>query len=409
MTPSLKYLLLTTAVAAIISPVATAQDKPFLRGRYVEVTARDQPEYNPKPLRAGTFIITSSIGLSAAHTDNVLAAPSNTQSDTAIHVTPRFEAHSDWTAHEVSAGGWVDHRQYLDFTEENTTDYNLFVTGRLDVTRDVQVRLGADHGHFTEERYAAASFGSSEPASFDKTSVYAQALMSNDRIQIEGEIGASTDSYDQIVQRLRDNDTTYVNGRFSYAVSPDVAVFVQGRRAELDYSDSTRDGVQTIIDAGVNFELAAPFRGEVAVGNFTDDRDNPLFGDIEGLNVRGNLKWFPTDLTTFTFLANRGVIDPGLAVSASAVNTAFGARVDHELLRNLLLFGDIRQETSTYQGSSIDREDSALSFSAGGAYKMNPNMHLEFQLLSRSQESSGANAGADIDVNVVSAGLRFFP
>jgi hypothetical protein len=409
MTPSLKHLLITTATAAIISPFATAQEKPFLRGRYVEVTARDQPEFNAKPLRAGAFIITSSIGLSAEHTDNVFAVSDNADSDTAIHLTPRFEVHSDWTTHELSAGGWIDHREYLDFTEENTTDYSLFATGRIDVTRDVQVRVGADYGHLTEERYAAASFGASEPASFDKASVYTQALWSNDRFQLEGEIGASSDRYDQIVQRLRDNDTTYVNARLSYALSPDLAVFVQGRQAQLDYLEGNRDGDQTTIDAGVNFELAAPFRGEVAIGNFKDDRKNPLFGDVEGLNVRGNLKWFPSELTTFTFLANRGVIDPGLSASATAVNTAFGVRVDHELLRNLLLFGDVRQEANNYEGSTIDRKDDALSLSAGGAYKMNPNVHLEFLLSSRSQESSGADAGPDIDVNVISAGLRFFP
>jgi hypothetical protein len=409
MASSMKSLLLTSAALAIISPLANAQDRPFLRGRYVEVTDRDTPEFNPKPIRTGSFVITSSIGLSAEQNDNVFAVSNNKDSDVAFHLTPRLEAHSDWTSHELSAGGWVDHREYLDFTEENATDYNVFLSGRLDVTRDLQVRLGVDRGHFTEERYAAASFGASEPASFDKTSAYAQALWDNDRIRIEGEIGASTDAYDQVDQRLRDNDRTYVNARVSYAVSPDVAVFLQGRQTELDYSQSNRDGTQTTIDAGVNFELAAPFRGEIAVGNFKDDRNTPLFGDIDGLSLRGNLKWFPTDLTTVTFLANRGVIDPGLLTSASAVNTEFGARVDHELLRNLLLFGDIRSETSEYEGASIDRKDTALNFSAGGAYKLNPNMHLEFQLLSRSQDSSGVNAGPDVDVNIVSAGIRFFP
>jgi len=409
MTPSFNRLLLTTCLLVASPTVASAQEQPFLRGRYVEVTARDQPDYNPQSIRSGAFIITSSIGLSARQTDNVFAVADKRDSDTAVHITPRFEANSDWTTHELSVGGWIDHREYLNFKEENATDYNVFATGRIDATRDVQLRLGADYGHFTEERYAAASFGASEPASFDKASVFAQAVMSNDRFRIEGVVGASSDRYDQIIQRLRDNNTTYLNARMSYAISPDIAVFLQGRQAELDYTANNRDGSQTTIDAGVNFELAAPFRGEVAVGNFTDDRKSPLFGDIEGLNVRGNLKWFPTELTTLTFLANRGLIDPGLPVSASAVNTAFGVRVDHELLRNLLLFGDLRQESNSYEGSSIDREDSAVSFSAGGAYKMNRNMHLEFQLLSRSQESSGADAGPDINVNVISAGLRFFP
>ena len=125
--------------------------------------------------------------------------------------------------------------------------------------------------------------------------------------------------------------------------------------------------------------------------------------------MAGNVKWFPSDLTTVTFLANRGVIDPGLATSATAVNTTFGIRVDHELLRNLLLFGNLRQENNAYEGVAIDREDDALSLAIGGAYKLNPNMHLEFAVTTRSQDSSGANAGPDLDVNTISAGIRFFP
>lgn len=410
MKPSFKQLLLTTAIAATVAPTAMAQDNPFLRGRYIDVTERSQPDFDPQPIRSGAFVITSSLGVSAEYNDNVFAEQINVDDDTIFRVTPRVDARSDWTVHELALGGWVNHREHVDFDSENTTDYNLFGRGRIDVSRDFQVILGGDYGHFTEDRYAAGSFSASEPASFDRGSVFAQALYRSDRIQLEGTVGTSTDEYDQALQSLiRDNDTSYVSGRVSYAISPDVAVFVQARQADLDYLQDNRDGTQTTVDAGVNFELGAPFRGEIAVGQFTDERDDPTFGDTDGLNVAGNLKWFPTELTTVTFRANRGVIDPGLATSATAVNTGFGVRVDHELLRNVLLFGNLRQETNEYEGSAIDREDDALSLAVGGAYKMNRNMHLEFQLSTRAQESSGAQAGPEADVNVISAGIRFFP
>lgn len=410
MKPSLKQLLLTTAIAATVAPVAAAQDNPFARGRYVDVTERSQPEFDPQPVRAGGFDVSSSVGVAAEYNDNILATPANEISDTILRATPRILARSTWSVHELEAGAEVTHREYIDNGDESSTDYNLFVNGRIDVTRDFQFRLGADTAHITEERYAAASFGTNEAAQFDRSSVYAQALYRNDRIQLEGTVGASDEQFDQLAQQLiRDNTTTYVNGRVSYAVSPDIAFFVQARRSELDYDDPDRDGTRTTMDAGVNFELAAPIRGEIAIGNFSEERDVATYGDVEGLNIAGNVKWFPTDLTTVTFIANRGVIDPGLATSATAINTAFGIRVDHELLRNLLLFGNIRQENNAYEGSVIDRDDDALSLALGGAYKLNPNMHLEFALTTRSQDSSGANAGPDLDVNTISAGIRFFP
>lgn len=411
MKPAFKHLLLTTVVAATLAPVASAQggDNPFQRGRYTDVTTRAQPEFDPLPVRAGSFDIISSVGVAGELNDNVFAEPNNEDDDTIIRFTPRLEARSNWTVHELAAGATVNHREYLDFGSESSTDYYLYGQGRIDVTRNFQFRLGADTAHITEERYAAASFGATEPASFDNSSAFASAIYRADRFQLEGTVGASEESFDQTIQQIRDKTTTYFNGRASYAISPDVAVFVQGRQSELDYSQTDRDGTQTTVDAGVNFELSAPFRGEIAVGQFTDDRDNPIYSDTDGLNVRANVQWFPTELTTVTLLANRGVVDPGLATSATSVNTTFGIRVDHELMRNVLLFGNLRQETYEYAGAAIDREDDALSLAVGGAYKINRHMHIEFQYSARSQDSSGLNAGPDLDLNVISAGIRFFP
>jgi hypothetical protein len=409
MKQTFNYLALMVAIASAAPQAALAQDNPFQRGRYTDATTRTQPDYDPKPIQSGAFLITSSLGLSAEANDNVLAASSNTDSDVIIRIRPNIQARSDWAVHALSFGGSVNHREYVDFKDETATDYNAFLNGRIDVSRDVQISLGGDIGHVTEERYTAASAGAVTPPSYDYSSMFAQARFRNDRILMEGSVGFTREDFDQMVQDFRDRNTAYVDARVSYAVSPDVAFFLQARQSEHDFSNSDRDGSQTLIDAGVNFELAAPFRGEIAVGNFQEARDNPIYGDVEGLNVRSRLQWFPSDLTTLTLIVNRGVIDPGLGIAASAINTTFGLRADHELYRNILLFGEVRQEADDYQGSVIDREDDAFTFVAGGAYKLNRNMHAEIRLFSRSLESSGLNAGPENDVNVITAGIRFFP
>ena len=50
---ALSVLMLSTAIASVIAPAAMAQENPFLRGRYTSVTERDQPEFDPVPIRAG--------------------------------------------------------------------------------------------------------------------------------------------------------------------------------------------------------------------------------------------------------------------------------------------------------------------------------------------------------------------
>ncbi|MEQ1780355.1 MAG: outer membrane beta-barrel protein [Hyphomonadaceae bacterium] len=412
MKTGLKGLMLTTALVALTALPAFAQDNenPFLRGRYTAVTDRGQPEFDPEPIHVSTFDVLASVGLSAAYNDNIFATPNNEVSDTILRAQPDIVARSNWSNNELVAGASVDHKEYLDNGDESATDYDAFANGRLDVTRNFSIGLGGNAGHRTEERYAAASFATTDRASYDYTGAFVRGLYRVDRFQVEGTVGVTDDNFDQAIQKaIRDNTTTYVNGRVSYAISPDLAVFVQARRSELDYTDNTRDGTRTTVDAGVNFELAAPFRGEIAIGSFEENRDDPTLGKFDGLNIAANVQWFPTQLTTVTFSADRGVSDTGLLTAASAVNTAYGVRVDHELFRNVLLFARLRDETYDYQGVSIDRKDEALIGGLGAAWKLNKHMRLETEYTLRSQDSSGVNAGPSLDQNVISIGLRLFP
>jgi hypothetical protein len=408
----LKALMVSTALVAIMAPGAFAQegDNPFARGRYTAVTERSQPEFDPLPVRTGVFEIDASLGASAAYNDNVFAEPNNPDDDLIIRVQPQVDARTTWSSHQVAMGASVDHREFSNNDSETSTDYNVYLNGRLDVTRTFALRAGVDSQHVTEERYLAGSNGAAEPAAFDGYGVFAGASYRMDRVQLDTTVGVREQEYDQVTQQQRDNTDTYINARASYAISPDVAVFVQGRRSELDYSQSipNRDGSRTTVDVGVNFELAAPFRGEIAVGSFNDERDAASFGDTSGLSVAANVQWFPTQLTTVTFSAFRGATDPGLAASATAVTSNYGVRVDHELYRNVLLFGGVRMENYKFEGS-IDREDEALAGWFGAAWKLNRHAHLEAMYSGRTQDSSGTGAGPDLDQNVLSVGVRFFP
>lgn len=407
MKPRLKALMVTTALVAPMAPAALAQDSdnPFERGRYTAVTERAQPEYDPVPVRAGVFDINASLGASAVYNDNIFAEPNNEDNDTIVRLQPVVDARSTWSTHEVAMGASVDHREYASNDSETSTDYNVYLNGRLDVTRNFALRGGVSAQHVTEERYEAASAGAPEPPQYEGRGAFASATYRIDRFQLEATAGVSEREYDQSSQQFRNLEETYVSARAAYAISPDIAVFVQGRRSEQDYSTSPRDGTRTTIDAGVNFELAAPFRGEIAIGSFEDDRDN--FTDTDGLSVSANVQWFPTQLTTVTFSGFRGSFDPGLAASASAVASNLGVRLDHELYRNVLLFGGLRMEDISFEG--VDREDEALAGFFGAAWKLNRNARIEAQYSGRSQESGGGAAGPDLDQNVLSVGVRFFP
>lgn len=409
----LKHLLLSTALVSVLAPVASAQDNPFLRGRHVAVTERAQPEYDPAPIRAGSFTISSSVLAAAEYNDNVFASANNTVEDTIIRIRPQVTASSNWSVHALSVGAVVDHREYTSEDAETATDYSLFANGRLDATRNISLTGNVSGGQSTEPRYEPGSQGGPEPAQNRFVTADAGVSFRSDRLLLQGSVGTRDNNY-QSIYNERDVVETFVSGRVSYAISPDIAVFGDVRLTDYDYDRSiiNRNGSQTSYRIGANFELSAPFRGEFAIGQVTDERDAPGAADVESLSLDASVQWFPTQLTTVTFGAFAGITDPGVIEALSADTQSYSLRVDHELLRNLLLFGQFGFGNYKYNAAPgftlFDRKDEFTDASVGAAYKLNRHAHIEVSYRMHSVDTSGVTS-YDVDQNVISVGLRVFP
>jgi hypothetical protein len=250
------------------------------------------------------------------------------------------------------------------------------------------------------------------PIEYDQLGANIGARWHSDRLQFEGTFGQRGEDYDTVAN-YRDHTETYLSGRGSYAISPDIAVFVQAGTSDIDYNTSDRAGTRTSVQVGASFELEAPFRGEIAVGSATDDKDSPLYADTEGLSVDANLQWFPTQLTTVTFTGNSGFVDTGVIESPTTAATAFGIRVDHELMRNVLLFGSIRNGKYDFESppppNQYDREDEFTDFEAGAGYKLNKRARIDASYRFHTQSSRGADADRDLELHVLSARLTIYP
>jgi hypothetical protein len=412
-----QHIVLSTALFGLTAPVAMAQsvDNPFLRGRYTAVTERSQGDFDPEPLRAGAFEIWSSLGLAAAYNSNIFAAAKdadNDTNDTIISISPQIAAQSNWSSHELNAGFSLERRDYLKFETETVTDYDAFVGGRIDVLRDFALRGQAFAGHGSEPRFEPGSAGAATPIEFDRTGVNAGAVYQRDRFQLEGTGGTIDSDYDSTTD-FRDVTENFISGRVSYAISPDVAAFLQGRTGDLDYDapgttdNPNRDGTRSSVEVGASFELQAPFRGEIAVGSFRDEKDSPSFVDSQGLSVDANLVWFPTQLTTVTFRANRGAFDAGIRQSSTATNTTLAVRI---------IFAEVGRGNYKFEGSvllpvqrPLDRKDEFSNVEAGIAYKLNKRARLEASYRFHSQSSTGIDRDRDLEQHVVSVGLRIYP
>ncbi len=434
------FCLLGAGVAVFAVDTAAGQSY-FQRDRYESVQERNQPEFDPQPLRVGTLLVNPALDAGLIFDDNALSSPNDADSDLIVRLAPRIGARTDWSNHEVAANLDVEHLEYQDLSEESRTNVRGALRGRLDVNRELSLRGRVFGEDLVQDRRVVAASDVLENVEYTNLGASIGADYERSRIRLSGTFRTNELDYDDtrlrpdpqfasqdpFDQDFRDRTENELVGRASYAVSPDIAIFGQAELNQRDYAANAQDlanGDQSVDDvngrdsegyvltAGANFELAALIRGDFAIGYFEDDPDgsqntNNVSGEpISGLAIDTRVQWFPTRLTTVTVQAARRANDPGIVNAANAISTSGTLRIDHELRRNVLLFGETGLSQQEFDTES-QFDDEVFNIGAGALYKLNPNVHLNGYV--RHYNRSAENDGRDFDQNVVGIGLTLYP
>lgn len=406
--------VVAVATDAAAQSLAAAQSRSadmFARDRGVGVRERPKPEYEALGINSGAFVIFPKLQLDTEYNNNIFASATNEQDDVVFRIRPEVSAESDWSRHSLQAYARSVISRNVDFDSEDTTDWTVGARGRLDVVRGSAISAGAEYGHLTEPRTSTNTAQSSvNPIEYDLTSAYVGAVRAKGRVRVSGRADVRSWEYEDgqtpagnvIDQSARDRTALSLAGRLDYALSPATAVFGQITGNEKDYdSDGTattppRDssGYEALV--GVNFELGAVSRGEIAAGYISQSYDSAAYTDIDGFGGRAQLEWFPTELTTVTVSVARTIEDAGIIGAAGYLSSEVGGKIDHELLRNLILTTQFSYSEDAY--NVIDRDDQRMNASVSGTYLINRNYGVTTTLSYLDQSSDGALAGPSYDV-----------
>lgn len=400
-------LLLFGATDASAQALRSAQDAQidlFVRNRAVAVRDRPQPAYDPLGIRAGGFTAFPRLQSGVVHDNNIFAAEGDRQPATTLRLTPEVVARSNWSRHAFETRARAEIDRNLDFDSENTTDWSLGGAGRLDIVRGVDITLAAGYARDHETRTApGADPAARRPIAFDLASASLAATRTRGRLRLRAEAAVRRYDYRDglsdagvvIDQDGRDRTVARLTGRADYALSPATALFFQVARDDRDCrkvaGSPERSSSGHEVLAGVDFELGALVRGEVAAGYISQEFRNTTYGDLDGVGGRARLSWFPTQLTTLTATAARSVEDTGVIGAAGALRTDLSISVDHELLRNLILTAETALIKDDYNG--LDRTDTRFTAGFSAVYRLNRRYGLTAGLTYLDQSSSGAVAG----------------
>lgn len=403
--------LFAAGLIAALPAHAFAQD---LNDANDSVSVRDRPreEYDPLGVRLGGFTLHGSVGLNVAHNSNVYAEEVNEQDDIIYSLTPRARLQSNWSRHALMLEGGAGIERYSDLDDEDAETYYAGAVGRLDIGSDTSLTGTARYAHEVEPRTNPDALTVAEPVEYDRTELSVSAQHTFSRVRLRGTFAHFEHDYEDaglIDQDRRDNEEDRFTARAEVELTPRIGWIIEASTDEREYDnapDLNSEGVTYL--TGININFTDLMRGELTVGQF--ERDYDFGASNEGTAVAGNVEWYITRLTTITVFASQDGQESGAFVAVPYTATNYGARVDHELMRNVILtggvsFGERDYENTDLLGLPYDREDEYMSGDVGVDYIMNRRVAFNVRYRHEELESNGLDRYRDFDQDVISAGV----
>lgn len=397
MSSALTKILMTAVMVSTGAGAAYAADAPRTNGDADvklsdvrgNVQERARPGYDAIGIRAGAFTIYPQASVAGKYDDNIYATDTGTTDDFITELASRMYVYSNWSRHALNFNAGVAKSFYNSHSGENRLDWNVGMDGRIDVTRDTMINGAVSYQKLHEDRGDPNSPGaSSEPVAYD---LFTSSISIDQRFnRITAQLSGVFDdyNYDNVVsttgvpidQDFRDRKEYTEALRVGYDVSPDTNVYLRGSLNQRKYDQHppvvalNRDSTGYAAVIGSDFRLSNLAQGGIYVGYQSQSYDDPTLSDITGLSYGANVEWYVTPLTTVTFNADATVSETVTAASGY-LSQSVGVRVDHELLRNLLLNATVGYQNDDYTG--LNRTDDIVSAGLGAQYLLNRNFSID--------------------------------
>ena len=381
----------------LIFSFVLAGTAPAQRG--VPITEKPRPDYDAPGIRAGAFMVMPELTLGAEYNDNVYAVRRSRTSDWITTIAPQVDVRSNWTRHSLGLNAGLEGGLYASESDENYLDAHILLDSRIDVLRESFFQANAGFQRLHEERGDPDALGAwDEPAVYHRTTGDLSYYHGVGKVALSAGAGIVNLDYQKVdlaqggTDRLRDRDRNIYNirARAAYELTPDVQPFVTtsynwrryDRRDRVE--DEKRDSDGYRVGVGTGFDLGGVTSGEIWAGYMHQNYDN--FKNISGFWYGLSMLWNVTQMTSVQASIQSEVKETFQQDASGIDSVDAGIRIDHELLRNLLVGAFLNHTHNSYKG--ISRTDKYYSFGPSLTYLWNRNLSAEASYTHRTLDSN---------------------
>jgi hypothetical protein len=401
-----RSLLLLSGCLAVAAPALAQEDQAL------GVMDRARPDYDAKGLPVGGLRLKPSLDIGAAVDDNVQRSAAAPESDIYFTAAPSFTLGTNWGSSAIELSASITRYQYASLTDENRTDWNIGLSSRSDIWHDMAINSAVSYGLYHEPRNSPDDAGNAATATAF-SQLHSEASFEKQADPFGVSIGGSLDRLNYRATPLigggvqtnddRDEKMWSGNAKLAYEVAPGFAVFLRGsydaRQFDTDVAHNSH-GYHAV--AGSDLFLSHLVRGEVFVGYVNLQFKAPL-QSVATIDYGAALHWYVTDLMTFHLTVERDLNDTTIPGASIADDKEFGAALDYELLRNLILQGHADYTDSHFIGTP--RSDNIIEAGLNLRYLINPYMAANAGYVWQRRDSNAA--GQAFTDNTFTAGLHF--
>lgn len=376
------------------------------------VNERFRPDYQSSGIPVGGMTLSPSATVGVNSTDNVYGSITG-QSDGFATFEPRVSltggGGADGNSFNLQANGAF--RRFFEEKGANESAYG----SQIDLTHTIGASTGLAGGVAYQRSYERQESGSFpgvalQPIKYDNLTGYMRVRTGGSRLRFTGGVDAGRTWFgdarrastgEVFDQRFRDLTTIRGSGRLEASLTGAVSGFVEGRYADLNYNETilpnalpARDGAESVALAGLAID-SGKLRGNVSAGYTRRVFDSSAYRDFGGLAVNGEIIYYASGLTNYRLSAYRTIGESGDPAILARFNSGVTARVDHELLRYIILSGSAAFERNSFKG--IDRDDDIWALTGSVRYLAGRHLELEGNVQYVKRTSSGIFRGPEFD------------
>lgn len=381
---------------------------------------RPRPEYANDGVSVGSFKIKPSVDLSESFDSNIYATSNSEQEDFITKVRPLLSVQSDWSRHALGFNASGDLGYYADNNDENYSDYSAGVSGRLDFLRETFLLGTASSSRLHEERGSPnANATANEPTEYTHNNAGVSVIRSLRKVslKLDGDFNQynfendETDAGTILDNSGRDRNEYKVTARVGYEIIPEYEAFLRTALNERDYDNevsaggANRDSKGYEVVAGTALNLGGKTKGEIFAGYLQQNYDSAALEDIGGVQYGADVLWSVTGLTSVKLGVAREVQETVQTGSSGYISTLYSARVEHEILYNLLAGIKASYNVNDYESTTgTDRSDDIVG--AGAELKYLLNRHASVVTSYNYTNRDSNLQGQDYNQSVVMIGVR---